>query len=151
MDSHEELYHNSEDTQTDESYTHPEDIKHFANHEKIEAEEEALVRKAQGLPADPDVERNRGATPDEIAAAIIAQQDGNGDVPKQAVFDANERARQDRAAAAKAQASKYRAAAQEAAKRGPWDSGFQRPKDKADRLRVGVPCVCSPPLCLAAC
>lgn len=26
---HEELYHNTPETQTDESYTHPEDIEHF--------------------------------------------------------------------------------------------------------------------------
>lgn len=26
---HEELYHNTPETQTDESYTHPEDIAHF--------------------------------------------------------------------------------------------------------------------------
>ena len=56
--SHEELFHNTENTQTDESYVHPEDIAHFAAHVKIEAEEEALILKAQGLSSDvnsPDV------------------------------------------------------------------------------------------------
>jgi hypothetical protein len=135
--SHEELYHNSEDTQTDESYTHPEDIKHFANHEKIEAEEEALALKAQGLPADPEIEKLRGASPDEVAAAALGQEPP----AKQAVFDAAERARLARAAAAQSQANKYRAAAAEASKRGPWSEDFKRPRDKADKLRVGVPCV----------
>lgn len=142
--SHEELYHNTEDTQTDESYTHPEDIKHFQNHAKIEAEEEALALKAQGLPADPEVEKARGATPAEVAAAALHQ-----DAPGQVVFEAEEEARQARSSAAKAQADRYRAAAAEAKKRGPWSNDFKRPKDKADKLRVGVPCVDLPMLAVA--
>lgn len=47
---HEEIYHNTPDKQTEESYTHPEDIAHFAHHERIEAEEEQRERKAEGMP-----------------------------------------------------------------------------------------------------
>jgi len=49
---HEEVYHSTPETQTDESYNHPEDLEHFAMHEKIEAEEEARERRFQGLAAD---------------------------------------------------------------------------------------------------
>ncbi|EJD54552.1 hypothetical protein AURDEDRAFT_110142 [Auricularia subglabra TFB-10046 SS5] len=49
---HEELYHSSPDTQTDEAYNHPEDDEHFANHEHIEAEEERRERVFQGLPPE---------------------------------------------------------------------------------------------------
>ena len=48
---HEEIYHNTPETQTDSSYNHPEDIEHFAKHEKIEQEEEQRERKAEGLPS----------------------------------------------------------------------------------------------------
>lgn len=47
---HEELYHNTPETQTDEAYNHKEDVEHFAHHEKIEKEEEQRERKAEGLP-----------------------------------------------------------------------------------------------------
>jgi hypothetical protein len=48
---HEELYHNTPETQSDESYTHKEDLEHFAKHDKIEEEEERRERKAEGLPS----------------------------------------------------------------------------------------------------
>jgi hypothetical protein len=44
-----EKYHSTPETQTDESYNHPEDLEHFAQHqviEKLEAEREA---KFQGI------------------------------------------------------------------------------------------------------
>ena len=47
-----EIYHSTPETQTDESYSHPEDLEHFAMHQKIEAEEEARERRFQGLAAD---------------------------------------------------------------------------------------------------
>ncbi|PWY97878.1 hypothetical protein BCV70DRAFT_202370 [Testicularia cyperi] len=47
---HEEVYHNTPETQTDEAYNHKEDQEHFAKHSKIEEEEERRERKAEGLP-----------------------------------------------------------------------------------------------------
>jgi hypothetical protein len=41
---HEELYHSTPETQTDESYTHPEDLEHFAHHEHIEAVEDSRAQ-----------------------------------------------------------------------------------------------------------
>ncbi|KAG0707623.1 hypothetical protein DFH29DRAFT_796676 [Suillus ampliporus] len=46
---HEEQYHSSPETQTDESYTHPEDVEHFAQHEAIEREEVEREAKFQGI------------------------------------------------------------------------------------------------------
>lgn len=48
---HEEVYHNTPETQTDEAYSHKEDLEHFAKHDKIEKEEEQRERKAEGLPS----------------------------------------------------------------------------------------------------
>lgn len=44
-----EEFHSTPETQTDESYNHPEDLEHFAQHEKIEREEAAREAKFQGI------------------------------------------------------------------------------------------------------
>ncbi|KAI0778682.1 hypothetical protein BD413DRAFT_510964 [Trametes elegans] len=46
---HEEQFHSTPDTQTDESYTHPEDYEHFAHHEQIERQEAEREAKFQGV------------------------------------------------------------------------------------------------------
>ncbi|EIN14359.1 precursor to secretory protein Ssp120 [Punctularia strigosozonata HHB-11173 SS5] len=46
---HEEIYHNTPETQTDESYTHPEDLEHFAHHEEIERKEAEKEAAYQGI------------------------------------------------------------------------------------------------------
>ncbi|WWC68791.1 uncharacterized protein I206_102726 [Kwoniella pini CBS 10737] len=58
---HEELYHSSPETQTDESYTHPEDIAHFRHHAEIEDEEDARERKFEGLSEDADLSKDHVA------------------------------------------------------------------------------------------
>lgn len=134
--SHEELYHNTPETQTDESYTHPEDIEHFRNHvssirevislaeillcslsqEEIEAAEDALVMKAQGL--DPDG--------NPLPVDADGQQVFNAPSGK---FSGQEEVKR---------AKKYAELSKEAEARGTYNT-FKRPKDQADRLRVGVP------------
>jgi len=46
---HEEEFHSTPETQTDESYTHPEDLEHFAHHEEIERKEAVKEAKYQGI------------------------------------------------------------------------------------------------------
>ncbi|KAI0652366.1 hypothetical protein C8Q79DRAFT_937254 [Trametes meyenii] len=46
---HEEQFHSTPETQTDESYTHPEDLEHFSHHEKIEQVEAEREAKFQGV------------------------------------------------------------------------------------------------------
>nr|KIR83969.1 hypothetical protein I308_05725 [Cryptococcus tetragattii IND107] len=55
---HEELYHSTPETQTDESYTHPEDILHFQHHAEIEGEEDARERRFEGLPPTADLTKD---------------------------------------------------------------------------------------------
>ncbi|WFC94081.1 hypothetical protein MBRA1_000711 [Malassezia brasiliensis] len=47
---HESIYHRKEEDQGADSYTHPEDLKHFAHHKQIELEEEDRERVAEGMP-----------------------------------------------------------------------------------------------------
>ncbi|KIR31251.1 hypothetical protein I352_06345 [Cryptococcus deuterogattii MMRL2647] len=58
---HEELYHSTPETQTDESYTHPEDILHFQHHAEIEDEEDARERRFEGLPPTADLTKDHMA------------------------------------------------------------------------------------------
>jgi hypothetical protein len=44
-----EQYHSTPETQTDESYVHPEDVEHFAQHAAIEREEAEREAKYQGI------------------------------------------------------------------------------------------------------
>jgi hypothetical protein len=43
------MYHNTPETQTDESYTHPEDLEHFAHHEEIERKEAEKEAAFEGI------------------------------------------------------------------------------------------------------
>ncbi|UOH85015.1 hypothetical protein LQV05_001831 [Cryptococcus neoformans] len=52
---HEELYHSTPETQTEESYTHPED------HAEIEDEEDARERTFEGLPPTADLSKDHVA------------------------------------------------------------------------------------------
>ncbi|PWN33776.1 uncharacterized protein FA14DRAFT_173530 [Meira miltonrushii] len=59
---HEQVYHNTPESQKEEAYTHKEDIEHFAHHDKIEAEEERRERAAEGMPsAEEDARRKAEA------------------------------------------------------------------------------------------
>lgn len=44
-----------------EAYTHPEDVEHFAHHEKLELEEERRERAAEGLPTHEEDEARKAA------------------------------------------------------------------------------------------
>ncbi|PFH49052.1 hypothetical protein AMATHDRAFT_148583 [Amanita thiersii Skay4041] len=46
---HEEQYHSTPETQTDEAYNHPEDVEHFAHHEDIELKEAEREARFQGI------------------------------------------------------------------------------------------------------
>lgn len=78
---HEELYHSTPETQTDESYTHPEDIEHFQHHAEIEDEEDARERRFEGLPPTADL------TKDHVAADPL---DHHEHAPGQGPLDENE-------------------------------------------------------------
>ncbi|CAD6564054.1 MAG: hypothetical protein CYPHOPRED_001928 [Cyphobasidiales sp. Tagirdzhanova-0007] len=158
---HEELYHNTPETQTEESYSHPEDIAHFEHHEDIEREEEDKARKAQGLPAtDPNLPLDdQTAQPDhdEVEARLKAKDDAaaaaadQGQEPDQKVFASppklddpspEEEARRARAQSARDQAKRLKDQSKEAQARGAWGDngeGFKKPKDKVDRLRDRIP------------
>lgn len=58
-----EQYHSTPDTQTDESYTHPEDIEHFAHHEEIELKEAEREAKFQGISVEEALKQHEYVSP----------------------------------------------------------------------------------------
>ncbi|KAG6877600.1 hypothetical protein C0993_005726 [Termitomyces sp. T159_Od127] len=67
---HEEQYHSTPETQTDESYNHPEDMEHFAAHERIEREEAEREAKFQGISVEEVLQDHQHVdSPPPIAAS----------------------------------------------------------------------------------
>ena len=56
-----EKFHNTPETQTDDSYTHPEDIEHFAHHEEIERKEAEKEAKFQGMSVEEVIKSHHDA------------------------------------------------------------------------------------------
>ncbi|GAA6031666.1 hypothetical protein JCM8097_001923 [Rhodosporidiobolus ruineniae] len=76
---HEEQFHNTPETQTEESYNHPEDIEHFMSHEQIEDEEEERVRHFTGEESDlPESGTPEGdhLTPEQVAEHVFNELNG---------------------------------------------------------------------------
>jgi len=64
---HEEMHHATPETQTDDSYNHPEDLEHFEKHEAIEAEENRRERAFTGL-SEEDMEKMQKFVREQLAA-----------------------------------------------------------------------------------
>ncbi|EPQ60110.1 precursor to secretory protein Ssp120 [Gloeophyllum trabeum ATCC 11539] len=69
---HEELYHSTPETQTDESYNHPEDIEHFAQHEQIERAEAEREAKFQGISVEEAIAQHDPDNPDNQIPEVPA-------------------------------------------------------------------------------
>ncbi|KAE9401915.1 hypothetical protein BT96DRAFT_991581 [Gymnopus androsaceus JB14] len=75
---HEEEYHSTPETQTDESYNHPEDIEHFAMHESIELKEAEKEAVYQGITVEEALAAHEQAEKVyEEKIAAVAQQEGD--------------------------------------------------------------------------
>ena len=114
-----EQFHSTPETQTDESYNHPEDIEHFAHHEAIEREEARREAKYQGISVE----------------EAIAQHEPDAQPPKPKVTRIAPPEKQDPVV-------KYGDAKEESKNRAEWgsgDEGFKTPKTPAERLRRNVP------------
>ncbi|WVQ94470.1 hypothetical protein IAU59_001549 [Kwoniella sp. CBS 9459] len=162
---HEELYHSTPDTQTDESYTHPEDIEHFRHHGKIEDEEDARERKFEGLSDNADLSKDHvahdpldvhshapGEGPSDSAAgaasATVSGEHGAestlkpGDEVEPPVrpkrVDPGAQPQRIMNAGAGSQKEEWESA-REAAKGSPGYDGHGRPRNAEERLRAGVP------------
>jgi len=125
---HEEQYHSTPETQTDESYTHPEDLEHFAQHQAIERKEAEREAKYQGVP----VEEILKVQEDVINAAQKQNSDGS-QAPLKPVK---------RVAENQDPLAKFKNAQSEGARKGEWgtgEGGYKPPTEASDKMRKNLP------------
>ncbi|KAF5368592.1 hypothetical protein D9758_002396 [Tetrapyrgos nigripes] len=155
---HEEEYHSTPETQTDESYVHPEDIEHFAQHEKIERQEAEKEAAYQGI----SVEEVLKAYEEAERAAEQAAQDGSGsqqqpmgdaehphaeqvegqEPPSESASAPNVRVTRVTPPEKQDPAVRFRNAKAEAEAKGAWgvgEDGYAPPVNPGDRMRKNLP------------
>jgi hypothetical protein len=134
-----EQFHNTPDTQTDESYNHPEDLEHFAMHESIERKEAEKEAEFAGLSVEEVLvsHEHDGEKPppipvsDEAASAPVGQDDRLA--PKYTRVPKPEKADP---------VAKYLNAKKDSQAQGEWgegDGGYKTPKNPADKMRKNIP------------
>jgi len=118
---HEEQFHSTPETQTDEAYNHPEDIEHFSHHEHIELVEAEREAKFQGI----SVEEALRAHDEPVATPPSP--------PKPKIT---------RGAPKQDPADKYKDIDKEKENQSEWgtgDQGYQQPKSPAEKMRKNLP------------
>ncbi|KAL0951842.1 hypothetical protein HGRIS_008503 [Hohenbuehelia grisea] len=159
---HEEKYHSTPETQTDESYNHAEDLEHFAMHEEIERKEAEREAKYQGLSVD-EVLKSHEHDGEKKPSAPDADAPAPADpaaVPDHPEHPHNDQAAPEPGAPAeppKVQVPKvtrvtppekqdpsvrFKDAGREGSQKPEWgtgDEGYRAPKNPADRLRKNAP------------
>ncbi|WRT65518.1 uncharacterized protein IL334_002463 [Kwoniella shivajii] len=152
---HEELYHSTPDTQTDESYTHPEDIAHFRHHADIEDEEDSRERKFEGLAEDADITKDHVAH-DPLDIHAHAEGEGPSDTPPEPEstlqpgdeveapprpkrVDPNAQPQRIMDAAGSKLKEGWESAKEAVVEKGSKYEGHGRPRNVEERLKAGVP------------
>ncbi|KAI0931405.1 hypothetical protein AcW1_001187 [Taiwanofungus camphoratus] len=129
---HEEQFHSTPETQTDESYTHPEDIEHFAQHDAIEHEEAEREARFQGISVEEALAQHEPH--DEQESAQVPIQQPPADLPSSAALPKVTRSRPDN----DDPAVRYSSAKAD----GQWgegEGGYKPPRSPSDRLKKNLP------------
>ncbi|KAF8131644.1 hypothetical protein EV363DRAFT_1330615 [Boletus edulis] len=119
---HEEEYHSTLETQTDEAYNHPEDIEHFAHHEKIELLEAEREARFQGITVEEALRAHEHDTPPNAESA-----------PRPKIT---------RGAPKQDPADKYKNIAKEKENQSEWgtgEQGYKQPKSPVEKMRKNLP------------
>jgi len=145
------MYHATPDTQTDDSYHHPEDLEHFQQHESIEAEENRREREFTGLSeeemAQMQQQHDHAPSPDKQAdssdAANQTEPQPEVDIPGQQVLPAH-KPKFTREVPPEEQEPEERFAdalknREQQPKWGEGKDGYKRPKTPADKMRRNLP------------
>lgn len=118
-----EQFHSTPETQTDDSYVHPEDLEHFAQHEAIERKEAEREAKFQGVSIEEILK----------AQSINAQQQNpdESQAPLKPVKRVPPPEKQDPLV-------KFKNAQSEGARKGEWgtgEGGYKPPTEAGDMMR----------------
>lgn len=135
---HEEQYHSTPETQTDESYIHPEDIEHFSHHDDIERQEYEREARYQGISVD-EAARAHDEPPVHSPSEVHQQEpmDANqaASAPKPKITRGIPPERLDPSV-------RYQSIGKDSAGQSEWgtgEQGYKQPKSPAERLRKNVP------------
>jgi len=130
---HEEQFHNTAETQTDESYNHPEDIEHFAQHDTIERKEAEREAKFQGITVEEALAQHEEPVVSDKHPAEHPTTEGQ-EIPKkyerQVPLDQQD------------PAIRFRQAKAESDAQGEWGSGaggYKSPKNPSEKMRRNLP------------
>ncbi|TDL26455.1 hypothetical protein BD410DRAFT_881829, partial [Rickenella mellea] len=143
----EEQFHSTPETQTDESYNHPEDIEHFAQHEAIERIEAEKEAKYQGIPVEEVLaqhDHDLAEPPAPPADKAKEQEKANVDAdhPPAAEPESGPKITRQTPPEKLAPSERYKGAQQEGAKRPEWgegEAGYRPPSNPSDKMRQNVP------------
>lgn len=137
-----EEFHSTPETQTDDSYNHPEDIEHFGHHEGIEREEAEREAKFAGVSVEEILAAQRAAE-EEAAKRTAAQQDINNQQNLNAVDPNAPPARSPviRVTPPEKQdpSVKYAGEKPHGEEWGTGDQGYKSPRDASDKMRKNLP------------
>ncbi|KAF9486393.1 precursor to secretory protein Ssp120 [Pholiota conissans] len=127
---HEEQFHSTPETQTDESYNHPEDLEHFAHHEEIEHKEAEREATFEGVSVEEVLK-----SLEKAAAVEAAAQNPDGSLKTKPITRIPPPEKQD-------PAIKFKDAKTEGVRKGEWGTGsggYKSPTDPSDKLRKNLP------------
>ncbi|GBE77520.1 hypothetical protein BKA93DRAFT_732448 [Sparassis latifolia] len=134
---HEEQFHSLPETQTDDAYSHPEDLEHFAAHDQIEREEAAREAKFQGITVEEALAQH------EPHEEPVAQQPAGG---AQQVVDQHAKEAADspsgipRVSRPVPESDDPAVRFQSVKAQGEWgDEGYKPPRSPSDRLKKNLP------------
>lgn len=147
-----EQFHSTPETQTDESYNHPEDLEHFAMHEEIEHKEAEKEAKYQGITVEEAIHQHEEAAAEaqrkfDEYQAQVHQQDGeagqqplggSGRDPNGTGMNGKKVNRVSPPENA-APEVKYKDASDSKGQQAEWgagDKGYKAPKNPSDRMRL---------------
>ncbi|KAG6851406.1 hypothetical protein H0H93_005804 [Arthromyces matolae] len=145
---HEEKYHSAPETQTDESYNHPEDLEHFAAHERIEREEAEKEAKYQGITVEEALQQHEHVDPPSPPASENNNSDSDPSHPHaeqvEAIPPVEEPAipKVTRVPPPEKQdpIERFKKASADAKSKGDWgEAGYRAPSDPSDKLRRNLP------------
>jgi len=135
---HEEEFHSTPETQTDESYHHPEDFEHFAQHESIERKEAEREAKFQGITVEEALashEEHAGEGSSPGPGVVPVPQYGSQEPLKPKITRPTPPEKQD-------PRIKYQDATKEKDTQSEWgtgEEGYKSPKSPAEKLRKNLP------------
>ncbi|TFY81818.1 hypothetical protein EWM64_g2193 [Hericium alpestre] len=142
---HEEQFHSTPETQTEESYNHPEDLEHFSHHESIERKEAEREAEYQGITVEEALAQHEEPPPAPVHDSEHAQVGNDSNQESEAQPHAGEPPKKiQRPIPPEKQdpAVRFQNAKAESEAHGEWgvgEGGFKPPLTPGEKMRKNLP------------